>query len=188
MRPPRVDGKTISVPSWVQAGGPLEALSKVRRLGRPPVTGITNRSLPRPPILPRLKANLKPSGEKAPPQSYSGVAGDVIARRSSHQWKAKISESESRRSTLQMPTICHQAKRDQSIIRGPCRAADTGFRRQPQRFATADESECRLPRPPPHTLQTQLDCHQARKQEGPACHAKQAMALLRSSAWPCTSP
>ena len=79
LEPPRWEENTISLPSSVQTGDVLE-LSKVSRLGSPPVAGITNKSLPRPPTLPRAKATLKPSGEKEGSSSTSSGMGDVSGR------------------------------------------------------------------------------------------------------------
>src|ERR1700760_3005023 len=78
--PPSIEANTISLPSLVQTGVPLQALSKVSLRGVPPVIGTRKRSLPNPPTLPRSKTTWEPSGEKAGSQSNSCCGGVVCAR------------------------------------------------------------------------------------------------------------
>src|SRR6516165_4394599 len=71
-RPARVDENTRSRPSGVQAGAPMiQVLSRVTRLGSPPDVGTTYTSETTPGVIPRRKATVPPSGEKAGQQSSS---------------------------------------------------------------------------------------------------------------------
>src|SRR5882762_11739368 len=82
----------ISRPSAVQVRPKSGRLSKVRRLGSPPVVGTTNTLLTTPAMAPRMKATCEPSGEKAGPSSRSSAGGNVSAR---------LVESASDRSVIQ---------------------------------------------------------------------------------------
>src|SRR5438128_12297371 len=75
-RPPRHESKTMSRPSGVQVAPNIGRLSKVSRLGSPPVVGTRNRSATIAPFPARMKATVEP-GENTGRKSNWRCGGDV---------------------------------------------------------------------------------------------------------------